>query len=435
VTTISPTATSIPALQLDSITAQFVLQVQAEVGSAKQADAQAEAALTAAVAAQAAATGALVTATHRLNGLTDTQRREAANVVATRTKLRDFAVASYVTGGPGTAISALLSSESISDYTQRRAVFSAYANQSTDDLHAYQQARATAQKETLVSVDEVQHLTAAKAVADQAALAATERAATTSAALADREALLTLAQDAVPSQGTDIARLVLDAYQQAAAVAGRQRCQLAWWGLAGIGKVESDQGRAQHAQLSPAGELVPTILGPALDGSNGTEAIRATDGGKFTGDPVWDHAVGPLQFIPSTWKVWGRDGNGDGVTDPNNIYDAALGAATYLCATSKALLTDTGLQAAYQSYNHSDAYVAEVLAYAHAYHLADESGRVPKLSKTPLYTLAPTTTAPPPGATTTTEGPTTTEAGGTPVGPPGGVSPTPSSPTTTAPPG
>jgi len=37
-----------------------------------------------------------------------------------------------------------------------------------------------------------------------------------------------------------------------------------------------------------------------------------------------------MQFIPSTWQLAGRDGNGDGTADPFNIDDAALSAATCL---------------------------------------------------------------------------------------------------------
>ncbi len=45
--------------------------------------------------------------------------------------------------------------------------------------------------------------------------------------------------------------------------------------------------------------------------------------------------MGPLQFIPSTWRSWGVDANGDGVADPNQIDDAALAAGRYLCAAGE----------------------------------------------------------------------------------------------------
>jgi membrane-bound lytic murein transglycosylase B len=153
----------------------------------------------------------------------------------------------------------------------------------------------------------------------------------------------------------------LDAYRRASAAVSGRGCPLPWWAVAGIGKVESNHGRSHGTQLGANGDLDPPILGPALDGSNGTQAVPATDGGRLTGDPMWDHAVGPLQFIPSTWRRWGRNGN------PNNIYDASLAAATYLCAAVPDVTTDAGLAAAFHAYNHSDGYVAEVLAYAHAY--------------------------------------------------------------------
>ena len=74
-----------------------------------------------------------------------------------------------------------------------------------------------------------------------------------------------------------------------------------------------------------------------------------------------------MQFIPATWRAYGIDGNGDGVNDPFNINDAALGAAHYLCVAGGNLRTDGGLRKAVLAYNHSDSYVNEVLALARAY--------------------------------------------------------------------
>jgi len=208
--------------------------------------------------------------------------------------------------------------------------------------------------------------------------------------------LLTLTSDAVTSPDTDIPRMVLDAYQRAAATVEAQGCHLAWWGLAGIGKVESDHGRDQNAHLAPNGDLVPHIVGVPLTGQNGTVLVQDATG-------AFSHAEGPMQFLPSTWQKWGQDGNGDSLKDIDNIYDATLGAATYLCATSHDLETENGLKAAYFSYNHSDDYVTEVLAYATAYEAADAAGLIPPATPLPLWALAPPTT------TTTTS---TTAPGG-----------------------
>ena len=68
----------------------------------------------------------------------------------------------------------------------------------------------------------------------------------------------------------------------------------------------------------------------------------------------------------TTWERWGRDGDGDGDVDPQNLYDATAAAAAYLCA-GRGLATEEGLRAGYFSYNHSEAYVENVLRNAYAY--------------------------------------------------------------------
>lgn len=147
-------------------------------------------------------------------------------------------------------------------------------------------------------------------------------------------------------------------------------CKLPWSVLAGIGRIESDHGRhfGALARFSPAGDVTPTILGPVLDGTGGTVAIRDTDGGRWDGDSVWDRAVGPMQFIPSTWQALGRDGNGDGLANPNNLFDAAVSAAGYLCLNSNGPMTDdTNLRNAIYAYNHSWEYVSAVITWANFY--------------------------------------------------------------------
>jgi membrane-bound lytic murein transglycosylase B len=157
------------------------------------------------------------------------------------------------------------------------------------------------------------------------------------------------------------------AYGSATLTLGTQQpgCHIAWNTLAGIGAVESAHGTHSGARLLASGTTVPAIRGPALNGK-GVGTIRDSDNGSWDGDRAWDRAVGPMQFIPGTWRRWGTDGSGDGVADPNQIDDAALTAARYLCA-SGSMASGDGWRAAILSYNHSDAYVNNVAAMANRY--------------------------------------------------------------------
>lgn len=166
--------------------------------------------------------------------------------------------------------------------------------------------------------------------------------------------------------------LVLEAYVNAAArvVVGSPGCSgMGWPLLAGIGAVES--AHAGGRTLSDNGDVTPPVIGPRLDGS-GVGGNRTpfpdTDDGALDGDLEYDRAVGPMQFLPQTWARWARDGNDDGTSDPQNIFDAALAAAAYLCGEGPADLADREqLVAAITRYNRSPSYVAEVLAYADSY--------------------------------------------------------------------
>lgn len=77
-------------------------------------------------------------------------------------------------------------------------------------------------------------------------------------------------------------------------------------------------------------------------------------------------ALGPMQFLPSTWAVYGVDGDGDGKADIMNSFDAVPGAARYLCA-SGAARGQQGLYDAIFAYNRADWYVRQVLALADQY--------------------------------------------------------------------
>ena len=77
-------------------------------------------------------------------------------------------------------------------------------------------------------------------------------------------------------------------------------------------------------------------------------------------------AVGPMQFLPSTFAAYGVDGNGDGYADINNPADAIYSAARYLCLWG-ASRGGQSLYDAIWAYNHADWYVRLVIEYANAY--------------------------------------------------------------------
>ncbi|WP_329612857.1 lytic murein transglycosylase [Streptomyces brevispora] len=174
---------------------------------------------------------------------------------------------------------------------------------------------------------------------------------------------------------------VLAAYRKAEGSLGRgdPGCGLPWQLLAAIGKVES--GHAAGGRVDAHGTTLSPILGPVLNGA-GFANIPDTDGGAYDGDKTFDRAVGPMQFIPSTWAHWGRDGNGDGRSDPSNVYDAALAAGAYLCAGPRDLRVRADLDRAILSYNHSDTYLRTVLSWLEFYRkgthpVTDGTGPVP----------------------------------------------------------
>ena len=169
--------------------------------------------------------------------------------------------------------------------------------------------------------------------------------------------------------GHDLTLVALDAYYRAAArlAAEQPSCALPWSLLAGISRVEGRHGTFGGSALSGLGDARPPIIGIALDGSRGTRVVPDTDGGALDGDAVYDRAVGPMQFIPSTWSAHARDGDGNGTADPHNLYDAALTAAAYLCHSGPGLDATEGARRALWSYNRSLSYQDRVLDLAAGY--------------------------------------------------------------------
>lgn len=160
---------------------------------------------------------------------------------------------------------------------------------------------------------------------------------------------------------------MLEAYRQAARTLGAELpdCGVDWALLASIGRSESNHARGGFVDAD--GATRERITGPVLNGGPGVAAIRDTDGGALDGDTTWDRAVGPMQFIPGTWRTYGADGNGDGRADPNNVHDATLAAGRYLCSGGMDLRNGGQLRAALHRYNDSRSYVETVIRWAQAY--------------------------------------------------------------------
>jgi len=173
----------------------------------------------------------------------------------------------------------------------------------------------------------------------------------------------------VPLDSMGIPVRALEAYRRGASLVSTAdpACHIDWALPAAIGRVESNHARFGGNQLSSAGVAEPGIIGIRLDGTNGTARITDTDRGRLDRDTSYDRAVGPMQFIPGTWRVVGSDANGDGVKNPQDLDDAATATAIYLCSGPGDLTSPGDLRAAIMRYNPSDSYVRTVSAIADAY--------------------------------------------------------------------
>ncbi|QIY70438.1 lytic murein transglycosylase [Streptomyces sp. RLB1-33] len=230
---------------------------------------------------------------------------------------------------------------------------------------------------------------------------------------------------------------VLDAYKKAEAElrASKPGCNLPWQLLAAIGKVES--GQARGGRVDASGTTYSPILGPKLDG-NGFALIADTDNGAYDGDPAYDRAVGPMQFIPSTWAWAGRDGNGDGKKDPNNVYDAALAAGHYLCRFDRDLSVQSQMNAAILNYNNSTAYLNTVLSWLEYYRkgtheVPDGTGTLPSNSSNSHPRASPSPSTPATSTPSTPSTPGTSKPGTPKPGSGGSTSPTPKPPAPSSP--
>lgn len=157
-----------------------------------------------------------------------------------------------------------------------------------------------------------------------------------------------------------VSQAAVAAYVTAADYGNREHpgCGLDWHLLAGIGAVETGHGTFGDSELV-AYVATPPIRGPQLDGGE-FALIRDTDGGSLDGDPDYDRAVGPMQFIPGSWMQY-RPGPD---ADPQDIRDSTKAAANLLCAVAdrhgRPLSELAVEEAAVRSYNNSSEYVDAV---------------------------------------------------------------------------
>lgn len=168
---------------------------------------------------------------------------------------------------------------------------------------------------------------------------------------AERPATVTTTNGARPVQvdlqDEDIPFTALLAYRRAADILEEVKpaCELPWTLLAAIGRVESNHGRSTGATLGDDGVSRPSTA--------------ATEG------------AGPMRFFPPVWKVVAVDGDGDGERSVDDIDDAALAAAVYLCAEGENLETPASMATAVRGYDDANRYVGLVLAFEKLYRAGD----------------------------------------------------------------
>jgi hypothetical protein len=180
-----------------------------------------------------------------------------------------------------------------------------------------------------------------------------------------------------------IPTMALTAYRNAERMMASSEpgCGISWNLLAGIGRIES--GHANGGATDARGTAVRPIYGPTLDGTlPGNEVVVQNSA---PGRVSYARAMGPMQFLPGTWVHYASDGDGDGTADPQNLYDATLAAARYLCSGGLNLRDQSQVLSSILRYNNSMPYAQNVLGWAAAY----ATGVVP-------VDLPPMTGPPPP---------------------------------------
>jgi len=85
-----------------------------------------------------------------------------------------------------------------------------------------------------------------------------------------------------------------------------------------------------------------------------------------------DGRIGPMRLSPAVWERFAKDGNADGATDPQNVFDSTLAAGAWMCAEGGRLREPEGEARAVALFDPSPQYLANVRAWSAAYAKAAE---------------------------------------------------------------
>lgn len=287
-----------------------------------------------------------------------------------REGMEALAVATYVRGGLGQTVQTDdLDLDDAAEHHEEQALVRVVTDHHREDYDAQVRVRDHSTREierNTLLLDSARHRLAETTVARDSAAASALRLAgeleVTRKAVADSRMTAQVV-------GADFPLVAMDAFWRAAGKVNAEvpTCGVRWTILAGISRVEGVHGTWGGSSLDGDGNTTERITGPPLDGTRNTAVVGDTDGGLWDDDPTWDRGVGPMGFIPTSWRMFGSDGNGDGELDPHNIYDAAEASARLLCWASAGLDTEEGLRAALFRYNRSQRYVDIVVGYIRGY--------------------------------------------------------------------
>lgn len=297
------------------------------------------------------------------------EREEATNESRSRSVLLAMAI-DELTADEGDQLELLQVDDSIKAH-RATSLTAAVEQRETLELRRAQRSRREARDRVAHSASKLKELRVQQRASQSERRIAQLEAFLLTVELGEQRAEVIRARAESTVSGLDFQMVALDAYVLAADEINSERpsCQLDWTVLAGIGRVESRHGQYRGSQVDFEGSVTPAIIGVTLSGEDG-QPWPDSDGGRFDGDAGADHAVGPMQFIPSSWRIYGRDGNGDGIEEPNNYYDAAMAAADHLCRRHSGLANEVNLRAALFGYNQSVPYGEQVLGHARRYSAA-----------------------------------------------------------------